>query len=332
MKPLISIVIAVYNAENYIKKCFESIDRQYKNYEVVIIDDGSTDNSGKICDLWAINRDNIRVYHQYNQGIAVTRNNGIKYSIGEYIVFIDPDDWVNDDFTLKIQKMIENNKDSIVDALLYNYSFVCSKNSQLETAPSPYCYPKSVATGKEVVKWLMNGKFVDFMWIATIKRSLYVDNNIKFPNIKVHEDAATLYRVLFFAKNVVCTNQPLYSYFQRTDSLSHALTLDRTTNFLQQFKIMDNFFLTNDNSEFIQYSKEYKLIRLLAAYQNLVRVNEKSSIKRHYFKELKKEIHKNFVIFPCRKITRIKQMLFYLHLLKVTVYLYDWKKRRRQCL
>lgn len=98
MSPQISLIIPVYNVENYIIRCLEStIHQTYINLEIILVDDGSTDNSGKICDEYALSDKRITVIHQTNQGLSMARNNGIDVATGDYISFIDSDDWIEHD-------------------------------------------------------------------------------------------------------------------------------------------------------------------------------------------------------------------------------------------
>ena len=98
---MISIIIPVYNAASYLDKCIESILHQkYKDFELLLINDGSTDNSGDICDAFALKDNRISVFHQQNQGVSAARNLGIEQAKGEWLQFIDSDDWIENDFLL----------------------------------------------------------------------------------------------------------------------------------------------------------------------------------------------------------------------------------------
>ena len=110
---LISIIVPVYNVQEYLPKCLDSIINQtYKNLEIILVDDGSTDNSGKLCDEYAERDKRIKIIHQKNSGQANARNKGIKESKGKYIAFVDSDDWIDEDFIETLEKYISN--DNIV--------------------------------------------------------------------------------------------------------------------------------------------------------------------------------------------------------------------------
>lgn len=328
-KPLFSIIIAVYNIEDYLQKCLDSIDKQVNNYEVVIIDDGSTDSSGTICDKWASKKNYVKVFHQSNQGISATRNNGIQYSKGEYIVFVDPDDWIEDDFTKTLQELVEaNGTVKKVDVIAYNFALVSNLSGTFNYVESGDAYPKHLVSGEEVVNWILDTKVGNYACQYAIKRNIYIEHSIRFPKMVLYEDAATIFRLIFFSKSVICTNRVLYNYFQRDESFSHKATLSRTTEYFNLFEQMDNFFHEHNRPDLIARSKEYKLMRLLSAYLNIIRLNMSKREKKKYYKKIRHAITVNFVIEPHRKMTLIKELLFYMHLFKPMAYIHDWRISR----
>ena len=119
VKPLVSIIIPVFNVEAYIRKSVQSvIDQTYTNLEIILIDDGSTDDSGRICEEIAKNQERIIVYHQKNQGVSSARNHGIKISTGRWLMFVDPDDWLEKD---AVEKLVIAGNDSNADIVLGSY-------------------------------------------------------------------------------------------------------------------------------------------------------------------------------------------------------------------
>lgn len=323
--PLISIVIAVYNVEDYVKRCLCSIEKQKKNFEVIIIDDGSTDKSGTICDLWASDKDYAFVYHQKNQGISTTRNNGVKYSNSEYIVFVDPDDWVADKYTEIIEKLIVNNGGvHKVDAVGLNYVQMKQSKGELITKRFGSKYPKEYTNGKEVVSWIVQTKVDSYTWQYVIKKQLYNNNNIIFPDMILYEDAATLYKLLYFSNVVVLTNIPLYSYFQRKNSFVNTATLERTTEYFSLFNNMKDFFILHNRSDLLELGKEYRLTRLFTAYANMVRLDINNNSKKVYYTELSQYIKNNYVKQPLHASIWVKQLLFYTHLFRLATYIHDW--------
>ena len=114
-KPLISIIVPVYNVEDYIEECLESLVKQtYKNLEIILIDDGSTDNSGEICDDYVLKDTRIKCFHQINQGVGAARNKGLEVAEGELIGFVDPDDYCDLEMFLEMYKSMKEDEADIV--------------------------------------------------------------------------------------------------------------------------------------------------------------------------------------------------------------------------
>ena len=122
---ILSIIIPVYNAAKYINQCIQSVVRQsYHDFECILIDDGSNDGSGELCDNWAGIDNRIKVIHQQNQGVSIARNKGIKIAQGKYIVFIDSDDWVEENY---LEALMESNADYVISGI-----YIHNNNSRTE--------------------------------------------------------------------------------------------------------------------------------------------------------------------------------------------------------
>lgn len=205
MKPLISIIIPVYNVKDFVGKCLDSIARQkYENLDIVMVDDGSTDGSGKIGDEFAALDKRMRVFHKKNGGLSDARNFGIKKAKGEIIAFVDSDDLVSEDF---VSAMYEGMTKSNADIVICGYNLVKPK--------------KEVMSGEEAtVKLLTQQENMDIVaWNKLYKKSLFVDNDIWFPKGKKHEDTLTTYKVLSKAGRVAYLDEALYCYVERGDSI-----------------------------------------------------------------------------------------------------------------
>lgn len=205
MKPLISIIIPVYNVKRYVGKCLDSIMRQkYENLDIVVVDDGSSDDSGEICDNLVKKDERIRVFHKKNGGLSDARNFGLKKAKGDIVAFVDGDDFVSEDYVSAMyEEMTRNN----VDVVVCGYNLVKPK--------------KEVMSGKEAAaKLLTQQENIDIVaWNKLYKKSLFVDNNIWFPKGKKHEDTLTTYKVLSKARRVVYLDEVLYCYVEREGSI-----------------------------------------------------------------------------------------------------------------
>lgn len=222
MKPLISVIIPVYQVEPYLKHCIESVINQtYRNLEIILVDDGSTDGSGEICNRYADKDERIKVIHQENRGLSEARNSGIDIAGGEYLSFVDSDDWLDERF---IEAMYEISVEAECDIVQCNFQNVidnCSEKDKREgdyTIYSPREF--SIAT-YTLLSWKCN-----VAWNKLYKASLF--DGIRYPAGKLHEDEFTTYKLIWRANNIAVTNTKLYFYRQRSDSITgKAYSLER---------------------------------------------------------------------------------------------------------
>lgn len=211
-KPLVSILIPIYNTEEFLPKCLDSIVNQtYSNLQVVIIDDGSKDASLSIAKKYAKQYPYIEVYHQENQGVASTRNNLLDKVEGDYVLFIDSDDWCELDMVdFLINKAIANNADIVT----------CSMVKNDEPFVSDIFLEEIWDQEKAVLEFLRHKIFNGSLCNKLIKTSLL--HNLRFHcKIFYGEDALFLWRVLQNVDSIVVTNKILYHYRMNNNSLSH---------------------------------------------------------------------------------------------------------------
>ncbi|WP_270504839.1 glycosyltransferase family 2 protein [Eubacterium limosum] len=214
MNSLISIVIPIYKVENYIERCIKSIINQtYKFLEIILVDDGSPDDCGIICDQYAEIDSRITVIHQENKGLSGARNSGIDIAQGEFITFIDSDDWVCPDY---IEILYNNLVDHSLDISICNYIDVSSYEIDQIRSNNQNV---NVFTNLEALEQYFTEFSTPFVvsWGKLYKVELF--ENIRFPEGKIHEDEFTTYQLLFNAKKIGFINEPLYYYFQRNDSI-----------------------------------------------------------------------------------------------------------------
>lgn len=217
---LVSIIIPVYNVENFLDRCIKSVVNQdYKNLEIILINDGSTDSSGAICRHWLKRDKRIQLIEQKNAGLSAARNTGIEYSKGSYFAFIDSDDWVAKDF---ISGFLNT-------ALKYDADIVCQgwiySDGEKETKPS-WVTKESVLKDSEALYRLIEGRTLQsHVCTKFFKRNLF--ENTKFPVGKVFEDVYTMHKLFLNSKTIVLSPLAHYYYFQRSDSISNQLTFQK---------------------------------------------------------------------------------------------------------
>lgn len=211
----ISIIIPIYNVEDYIEKCFESIIKQKNMYdaEIICIDDGSTDNSGLICDQYAEKDKRFKVIHQKNSGVSSARNVGLEMAKGEYIAWIDPDDYMNENWYTKIEPFIGKK----VDVIFFDYIAIVNDNEIKVKYEDKSKYMKRDEFLKELA---LNTKIQSHLWSKVIKKTLFSD--IKFPvDLRALEDYAIIHYIMERAKSIYYISDCLYYYLIRKDGLVH---------------------------------------------------------------------------------------------------------------
>lgn len=212
-KPDISIIVPVYNVEKYLKKCLDSIINQaFQNFELILVDDGSTDSSGKICDEYKLKDERIRVIHQENGGLSAARNAGIDAATAEYIGFVDGDDYISYNMYEFLHNcLIENNADVAVCGM-YN----CFKNKKVPQYKKKEFYLLDNVTA---LKMTLEGVAISMYAVNKLyKRELF--NEIRFPEGKIYEDVFTIPKILFESKKIVVKTLPLYYYVHHSGTIT----------------------------------------------------------------------------------------------------------------
>lgn len=210
---LISVIVPVYKVEQYLNKCVESIVNQtYKNLEIILVDDGSQDSCPQICDEWARKDSRVKVLHKENGGLSDARNVGLHIAKGEYVAFVDSDDWLDDEY-LEIMhcKINEHDADLVACDFLMAYD-----DSESVSKVSDFNF--EINTTEEAMGYLIKGnKYRAVAWNKLYKADLL--RNESFPVGKIHEDEFFSYKIIAKSKKLVYIERPLYYYRQRSGSI-----------------------------------------------------------------------------------------------------------------
>lgn len=213
--PLISIIVPIYNVEPYLQRCLDSIINQtYSNLEIILIDDGSSDKCPQICDEYSAQDKRISVIHKAHGGPSDARNKGLDICQGDYISFIDSDDWIDPSYVRTLLIAIEKTKS---DISIVNFTKTHSNCTfVLKNSDEKY----DILSPAQAIKKLWD-RDVDTIfvtaWGKLFKRELY--NSLRFPKGKIFEDEYTSYKVLYKSNQITFIDIPLYIYFQRKDSI-----------------------------------------------------------------------------------------------------------------
>lgn len=215
-----SIIIPVYNVESYLEKCIQSILQQkYKDIELLLIDDGSEDNSGKICDKYVEIDERIKIVHQVNKGVSVARNVGIKMAKGDYIVFVDSDDYIlSDDF---LDKIYEKIKESNADIIVYGCRRISEKTGEIVEYSYSNLENVNHVEIEDRISWLIeHDKFSSSSWMHIVKIEYLKDNKLFFDEgYKTSEDLEWIIRVMSYNPKIIGVNDTSYVYRIREGSL-----------------------------------------------------------------------------------------------------------------
>ena len=240
-KPLVSIIVPIYNVEKYLHKCIRSLVKQsYNPIEIIMVDDCSTDGSALIAKKYAEEHPDICCFIQRenNGGLSAARNSGMKIANGEWLSFVDSDDWVSEDY---VSSLIATATSSEAEVVLGNANYVYD-NGEMKSA-NAFGNLKPGASKKEIIALCRS-----YAWGRLFKASLYYDSNIVFPeDIKRSEDIGTIIPILTKAGTIALLEKPIYYYYQRSTSISNTNKNIDLAFYLKTLKRM--FDLSSDGYE-----------------------------------------------------------------------------------
>lgn len=213
---MVSVVVPIYNIEKILSRCIDSIINQtYKDLEIILVDDESPDNSSAICYEYAKHDARINMINKQNGGLSDARNAGLKVANGEWIVFVDGDDWLESDYIERLLSAAQNN-DADIAICSFKYVYPDGRLQPVLTNEDQ----KIMSNRQALIDLLTYQQYGKVMtWNKIYKTKLFQKHQICFPKGKIHEDNFTTYKTYFYAKKIVYINQPLYNYFQRDNSI-----------------------------------------------------------------------------------------------------------------
>ena len=250
MQPLVSVIVPIYNVEKYLNRCVDSILVQtYKNLEIILVDDGSTDNSGEICDEYSSKYNNITVIHKENQGLTLARKRGIDAAKGEYIAFVDSDDWIEADM---IENLINGIKKSNAEIAAIGYFEDYNKNSvPIGQKAENGFYDISTA----ILLLHRKTAVFPFMWNKLYKKSLLCNVDFSCGNI-TGEDYYANSQILPKANGIYIVSCCGYHYVQHNNSMSKSIFNDSRKKSFEMYKRLREEMISkypNNRKEIINY-------------------------------------------------------------------------------
>lgn len=287
----VSVIVPVFNVEKYLRQCIESlIEQTLTDIEILLIDDGSPDSSGEICDEYAKSDSRIRVFHKENEGASLSRKYGVQHARGEYICFIDSDDYAENDFLENMYKAISENNADLAECDYTTFSEKAENRKKL--------YEKGFAAEKaEFLNFvakntIINGDVAVVMWNKIYKRSLIVDNVRDYGECLL-EDYIFNMQYYTAVNKYVYVNKPLVNYRQVTNSLSRKINpkaymilkdvQEAKRDFMQKTGLDDAECIEESNRWYIKYT--YNLLKNIFIMKNGLSKKEKEAIAEEMLKD-----------------------------------------------
>lgn len=315
---MLSIIVPVYNIQNYLEKCIQSIlSQDYNNYEIILVDDGSTDNSGKICDKYVSNK-KVKVYHKKNGGLSDARNFGIKKSSGKYIMFIDSDDFLYNMHCLKkLNDCIEKTE---ADVIQYKMVYYYEKKDKYVFLKDLKDFNGSVI--KKISSLNANGQVSVSACDKIVKAEIIKNKNIYFENDLLSEDIKWSYELYLNITSLKIINDDIYVYRQqRINSISTSKTKKSAYDL---FKIIKYWFNYPYNS--IKLKTLY--FNLIAYWYLILRTNYNKSYynqeMKNFFKEndtLLLNCNDNYKVNKAYKLSKIIGFSLTIYVMKIYIFL-----------
>ena len=263
MKPLISIIIPVYNVELYLRRCLDSVVKQtYSNVEIIIVNDGSTDNSLVICEEYYTKYPNlIHIINKTNGGLSSARNIGLEYSNGDYICFIDSDDYVDEKY---IEILFRNMHQMNADVSCCNY-----KRTYKSIENRYYSDKIILKTDDDIIEIYLTHEMTS-AWGKLYRKNLF--QNIKFPVNKVYEDILTNFKILINCSRIVIDESMLYMYYVRRGSITTSKFREKNLHLLDAWNEVLNITAEKYNQNIYNKAKYrrdrvyFTLLAVIARY------------------------------------------------------------------
>ncbi len=282
-KYLASLIIPVYNVEKYLRKCLDSaVNQTLRDVEIIIVNDGSTDGCLSIIHEYALKDERIKVIDQKNMGLSAARNNGLGIAVGDYIAFMDSDDWMD---TCFLEKMYETAESCNADIVICNHLYTFDKGGKV-SLPS-YNKTQELSSEDALRMLIKDSGIQSFAWGKLYSKHLFQAEDIGYPEGLFFEDVATTFKLFYYAKKVAFVNEPLYYYLQRRGSITKKIEPKKIFDYITAITLMRGFL--EDKDAFKQYYSDYRYMCykvLVISVIGLVIVHSATNQKSGMFLEL----------------------------------------------
>lgn len=307
----ISVVVPIYKVEKYLNRCVDTIVNQtYKNLEIILVDDGSPDKCGMIAEEYAKLDSRVKVAHKKNGGLSDARNRGMEHVTGDYILFVDSDDWLEKNMIEKMVKIsLKFKVDVVQSAFYYAYEDYLLFDNRFYKKDDP---PIVLDNESLMTELVINERVKNFAWGKLYKTDIIRD--IPFEKGVLFEDVFWAHKVMHRVNKYVILHQPLCYYFQRSDSIVSTYT-PRNLDIIKGLKERQRFIEQYYDELSLEANKV--LLKTMLIHYNLLIVNRKKDKGGLYKKELQMDIKNNYQKFKDSvrqdKILKRQLFLFSLH-------------------
>ena len=277
MQPTISIIVPIFRVENYLERCINSIlNQSFKNFELILVDDGSPDRCGEICDEYGKKDNRIKVIHKKNGGLSDARNAGLEIASGVYVGFIDSDDFIHKDmYKILYEGLIKTNSDIAQCKFKYfsNIDEIKENNNIIEKIET--------YNNIEAINGIMDNKELNTnVWNKLYKRDLFKE--IVFPKGKIHEDEFVTYKLFYKSKRICSVNKELYYYFNNSNGIMQNLNIDSKFHWVEAIEERNKFLLDNKEVQLFNKSNNILFFNLLNLRYSIKKSNNLSGKSEKY--------------------------------------------------
>ena len=283
---MISVIIPIYNVEKYIRKCFESLLKQtYKDLQIIVVNDGSKDNSINIINEYIDKFKCIEIINQENMGVSIARNNGLKYAKGEYTLYIDPDDFIDEKMIETMYKSAVGNNSDIVLCGYYLYYQSTEKKIKVEYDLNS----NKVYSNEKIIDMMLRHEIQGQLWNKLFKTKVLIENNFTMEKGRAIEDVFPVFKIVCNVKRISYVDEILYYYRQNETSTIHTKNVKIMNDYYYAMTCILNYINENNisvNKNSIKIFKATALLVLLKRYQSIY--------GNKIYNDFKKEEYYNF--------------------------------------
>jgi glycosyltransferase involved in cell wall biosynthesis len=287
----ISVIIPVYNVAAYLNRCVQSIINQtYSNLEILLVDDGSKDQSGSLCDEWEQKDSRIKVFHKENGGLSEARNVGIDHATGQYLCFVDSDDYIHRDM---IRVLYDNIHKTESDISMCEFRRVKDQTDMGEITVSEHIdvFEKKEPIDLLYQKVFLNKSTLIVAWNKLYRKELF--DEIRYPVGKFHEDEYVIHRILFEAHRLVYTPDAYYCYVQRDNSIMDTFSEKKIWDALDAYEDRINFWKEHGLEDYYRKAVQEWFYKAKKSYNICKKVNPPCG--RRMKKEIKKAVRQRLL-------------------------------------